>query len=461
MNIRKERDSMGIVEVPSEKYWGAQTQRSLLNFQIGDVRMPVAVIRQLANVKKAAACANCDAGVLSAEKRDLIVRVCDEILTGSLDSHFPLVVWQTGSGTQTNMNVNEVIANRAEVLRGGDPGMGRLLSPNDDVNKSQSTNDVFPSAMRMAAACMLLDHTLPALESLQQVLRQKAEAFNDIIKIGRTHTQDATPLRLGDEFSGYSAQLACGIRALKNSLPHIMELPIGGTAVGTGLNTPDGYDRQCVDYINRFTGQNFTLAGNKFEAMSSHDAVVEVSGALKQLAVSLMKIANDLRLSASGPRCGIGELLLPQNEPGSSIMPGKVNPTQCEAMTMVCAQIIGNDTTISVAGMQGHWQLNVFMPVIAYNILQSAQLLGDVCGSFEKHCVAGIMPNEDRIRENLTSSLMLVTALSPHIGYHRSAEIARHAYERNLNLKEAALELGYVTESEFDAWVCPEKMVGR
>lgn len=461
MKTRTESDSIGTVEVPSEKYWGAQTQRSLQNFQIGDVRMPMAVIRQLAVIKKAAACANCEAGVLSDEKRDLIVRVCDEILTGSLDSHFPLVVWQTGSGTQTNMNVNEVIANRAESIRGGIPGMDRLLSPNDDVNKSQSTNDVFPSAMRMAAAACLIDHTLPALESLQQVLQSKADSFHDVIKIGRTHTQDATPLRLGDEFSGYAAQVACGIRALRNTLPHLMELPIGGTAVGTGLNTPEGYDRQCVEFINRFTGKKFTLAFNKFEAMSSHDAVVETSGALKQLAVSLMKIANDLRLSASGPRCGIGELLLPQNEPGSSIMPGKVNPTQCEAMTMVCAQIIGNDATIAVAGMQGHWQLNVFMPVIAYNILQSAQLLGDVCGSFEKNCVAGIVPNEDKIRENLTSSLMLVTALSPHIGYHRSAEIARHAYDRNLSLKAAALELGYVSEAEFDSWVSPEKMIGR
>ena len=461
MNTRIEKDSMGAVEVPSEKYWGAQTQRSLQHFQIGDARMPMALIRQLAVIKKAAACANCDAGVLPAEKRDLIVRVCDEILSGSLDSHFPLVVWQTGSGTQTNMNVNEVIANRAEALRGGVPGMGRLLSPNDDVNRSQSTNDVFPSAMRMAAAVCLTEHTLPALACLQQLLQQKAEAFHDIIKIGRTHTQDATPLRLGDEFSGYAAQLSCGIRALQHSLSHLMELPIGGTAVGTGLNTPEGYDRQCVEYINRFTGRNFTLAGNKFEAMSSHDAVVETSGALKQLAVSLMKIANDLRLSASGPRCGIGELRLPQNEPGSSIMPGKVNPTQCEAMTMVCAQIIGNDTTISVAGMQGHWQLNVFMPVIACNILQSAQLLGDVCRSFGQHCVAGIRPDEGKISDNLNASLMLVTALSPHIGYHRSAEIARHAYDRNLSLKQAALELGYVTEAEFEAWVCPENMVGR
>ena len=457
---RVERDTMGEVEVPADRYWGAQTQRSYNNFRIGELLMPKEIIRCLALVKKAAAFANADAGVLSQEKKELIARVCDEILDGKLDAHFPLVVWQTGSGTQTNMNVNEVIANRAEEIRGGVPGEGRFLSPNDDVNRSQSTNDVFPSAMRMAAACLLSDLTLPALESLQQMFQQKAEEFHGIIKIGRTHTQDATPLRLGDEFSGYASQLEHGIQALKNTLPHLMELPLGGTAVGTGLNTPDGYDRNCVDYIVRFTGKPFTPAPNKFEAMSSHDAVVETSGALRQLAVSLMKIANDIRLSASGPRCGIGEILLPQNEPGSSIMPGKVNPTQCEAMTMVCAQVIGNDTTISVAGMQGHWQLNVFMPVMAYNILLSARLLGDACGSFGRNCVAGIVPDTGKISGNLHSSLMLVTALSPHIGYHHSAEIARYAYDRNLNLKEAALQLGYVTEAEFEEWVRPEDMVG-
>lgn len=458
---RTEHDTMGAVEVPDEKYWGAQTQRSFQNFRIGGIRMPVEIIHQLACIKKAAACANADCGVLPLEKRDLIVRVCDEIISGCLDDHFPLVVWQTGSGTQTNMNVNEVVANRAEMLRGGVPGQGRLLSPNDDVNMSQSTNDVFPSAMRMAAACMLLDHTLPALESLQRTFAAKADAFHDIIKIGRTHTQDATPLRLGDEFSGYAAQLACGVEALKHTLPHLMELPVGGTAVGTGLNTPDGYDRKCVEYIVRFTGKPFTPARNKFEAVSSHDAVVETSGALRQLAVSLMKIANDLRMSASGPRSGIGEILLPQNEPGSSIMPGKVNPTQCEAMTMVCAQVIGNDAAIAVSGMQGHWQLNVFMPVIAYNIIQSLGLLGDACASFETHCVSGIVANEKRISDNLNASLMLVTALSPHIGYHRAAEIARYAYDNGLLLREAALRLGYLTAEEFDEWVVPDKMVGR
>jgi fumarate hydratase class II len=461
MNTRKEKDTMGEMDVPMDKYWGAQTQRSYQNFEIGDIRMPKEIVRQLALIKKAAAFANCDLKVLSEEKKRLIAAVCDEIVAGLLDDHFPLVVWQTGSGTQTNMNVNEVIANRAELLRGGVLDGDTLLSPNDDVNKSQSTNDVFPSAMRMAAASCLLDCTLPALESLQRTLQQKSFAFHNVIKIGRTHTQDATPLRLGDEFSGYAGQVEYGIKALRNTLPHLMELPIGGTAVGTGLNTPEGYDRLCVEYIARFSGKPFTPARNKFEAMSSHDAAVETSGALKQLAVSLMKIANDLRLSASGPRSGIGELKLPQNEPGSSIMPGKVNPTQCEAMTMVCAQVIGNDTAIAVAGMQGHWQLNVFMPVIAYNLLQSARLLGDACASFERHCVSGIVPVEGRIRNNLDSSLMLVTALNPHIGYHRAAEIAQYAYARDLSLKEAALQLGYLTEEQFDAWVCPEKMVGR
>lgn len=461
MDYRIEKDSMGEVRVPAERYWGAQTQRSFQNFKIGELRMPMEVIRKLALIKKAAAFANAETGGFPEEKKQLIAQVCDEIIAGKLDEQFPLVVWQTGSGTQTNMNVNEVVANRAEVLRGNTLGKGTFLSPNDDVNKSQSTNDVFPSAMRMAAACDLLDHCLPALESLQQAFERKAEEFHDIIKIGRTHTQDATPLRLGDEFSGYAAQLAKGIQALKNTLPHLMELPVGGTAVGTGLNTPEGYDRRCVEYIAEFTGKPFTLAGNKFEAMSSHDAVVETSGALRQLAVSLMKIANDIRLSASGPRCGIGEIRLPQNEPGSSIMPGKVNPTQCEAMTMVCAQVIGYDATIAVSGMQGHWQLNVFMPVIAYDILQSIRLLGDVCVSFEKNCVQGIEADTGKIEENLTHSLMLVTALNTHIGYHHAAEIARYAYANDLSLKEAALKLKLLTEAEFDEWVRPEKMIGR
>jgi len=460
MKTRTEKDTMGTIEVPADKYWGAQTQRSYQNFKIGNMLMPKEIIHNLALIKKAAAYANADAGVLSETKKKLIADVCDEIISGSLDDQFPLVVWQTGSGTQTNMNVNEVIANRAESLRGGIPGEGRLLSPNDDVNRSQSTNDVFPSAMRMAVTSVLSECTLPALESLQKTLEEKAKGFRDIIIIGRTHTQDATPLRLGDEFAGYAAQLYFGIRALKNSLPHLMELPIGGTAVGTGLNTPVGYDRSCVDYLCGFTGKHYTLASNKFEAMSSHDALVETSGAMRQLAVSLMKIANDIRLSASGPRCGIGELRLPQNEPGSSIMPGKVNPTQCEALTMVCAQVMGNDAAVAVAGMQGHWQLNVFMPMIASNVLQSARLLGDACASFERHCVAGIAADNNMISQHLDASLMLVTALSPHIGYHRSAEIARCAYERNLSLREAALELGYLTDTEFDAWVRPEDMVG-
>lgn len=461
MQFRVEKDSMGEMQVPADRYWGAQTQRSCQHFNIGGMRMPIEIIRQLALVKKAAAMANAEAGVLTEEKRQAIVRVCDEIIAGELDDHFPLVVWQTGSGTQTNMNVNEVIANRAEALRGRAMGGERLLSPNDDVNKSQSTNDVFPSAMRMATATALLDHTIPALESLQHALESKAQAFHGIIKIGRTHTQDATPLRLGDEFSAYAAQLAFGIRALRNTLPHLMELPVGGTAVGSGLNTPPGYDLNCVAHIARLTGKAFTPASNKFEAMSSHDALVETSGAMKQLAVSLMKIANDIRLSASGPRCGIGELRLPQNEPGSSIMPGKVNPTQCEAVTMVCAQIMGCDTTVSVAGMQGHWQLNVFMPVIAYNLLMEARLLGDVSRSFEIHCVAGITADEQRIKANLDASLMLVTALSPHIGYHHAAEIARSAYEQGLSLEEAALRSGYVDKESYDAWVRPEKMIGR
>lgn len=461
MKTRIEKDTMGEVAVPDDKYWGAQTQRSYQNFKIGDIRMPMEVIRNLAVIKKAAAYANARLGVLPEEKRDAIAQVCDEITAGRLDEQFPLVVWQTGSGTQTNMNVNEVIANRAEVLRGRTLGEGTFLSPNDDVNKSQSTNDVFPSAMRMAVAIHLSDQTIPALRSLQHSLEAKAESFRSIIKIGRTHMQDATPLRLGSEFSAYAAQVAYGTDALERSLPHLMELPIGGTAVGTGLNTPDAYDVCCVDYIRQFTGKDFRPAANKYEAMSSHDALVETSAAMKQLAVSLTKIANDIRLSASGPRCGIGEIVLPQNEPGSSIMPGKVNPTQCEALCMVCAQLMGCDATVSVSGMQGHWQLNVFMPVIAYNVLLEAQLLADACRSFEIHCVSGITANEQRIRENLDHSLMLVTALNPHIGYHHAAEIARYAYSHDLSLEDAALELGLVSKEDFEAWVKPENMIGR
>ncbi|MBO4402549.1 MAG: class II fumarate hydratase [Bacteroidales bacterium] len=457
--MRIEKDSMGDVEVPLEKLWGAQTQRSYMNFKIGEIRMPLEMIRNLAIVKKAAACANAEAGVLSEEKKELIATVCDEIVAGKWDDQFPLVVWQTGSGTQTNMNVNEVIAHRAEMLKTGSLRAETFISPNDDVNKSQSTNDVFPTAMRMAVATRLLDDTLPALSALQQVLSEKAEAFQSIIKIGRTHMQDATPVRLGSEFSAYAAQISYGISALERTLPHLMELPLGGTAVGTGLNTPAHYDTYCLRYIRQFTGKEFTLAPNKFEAISSHDALVETSGAIKQLAVSLMKIANDIRLSASGPRSGIGELLLPQNEPGSSIMPGKVNPTQCEAVCMVCAQLIGMDTAVSVAGMQGHWQLNVFMPMIAYNLLLSVRLLADVSRSFAQHCISGIMPNEPVIQEHLNHSLMLVTALNPHIGYHNAAKIAQYAYQHGISLKEAALALQLVSENDFDRWVDPEQMV--
>ena len=445
--------------MPQEKYWGAQTQRSYQNFKIGDIRMPVEVIHNIALVKKAAACANVELGVLPEEKKRLIVTVCDEIIAGKLDDQFPLVVWQTGSGTQTNMNVNEVVAHRAEELRSGSLCADTFIAPNDDVNRSQSTNDVFPTAMRMALATRLLDETIPALSQLRQRLEERAEAFRRIIKIGRTHMQDATPLRLGSEFAAYASQVGYGIRALENTLPHLMELPVGGTAVGSGLNTPAGYDRLCVRYICQFTQKPFVPAPDKYEAMSSHDALVEVSGALKQLAVSLMKISNDIRLSASGPRSGIGELNLPQNEPGSSIMPGKVNPTQCEALCMVCAQVIGHDAAVTVAGMQGHWQLNVFMPMIAYDLLTAARLLGDASLSFANHCVAGITANEERIRTHLEQSLMLVTALNPHIGYHHAAKIAQYAHAHGLSLKEAALATGLVSAQDFDAWVDPEKMV--
>jgi fumarate hydratase class II len=414
----------------------------------------------LALAKKAAAFANCQLDVLSAEKRDLIAQVCDEILSGQLDNEFPLIIWQTGSGTQTNMNVNEVVANRAEVLSGGNlTAEKRFISPNDDVNKSQSTNDMFPTAMRIALYQKIVNQTIPSLESLRDGLQQKAHAFNEIIKIGRTHLMDATPLRLGDEFSAFAAQLQFGITALRNSLPHLAQLPAGGTAVGTGLNAPKGYDKLVVDYINQFTNQIFFAAENKFEAMSSHDAFVEASGAMKQLAISLTKIANDIRLLASGPRCGLGEITLPQNEPGSSIMPGKVNPTQCEALTMVCAQVLGNDAAISFAAMQGHLQLNVFMPVIAYNSLLSASLLADACRSFLENCVAGITANEAVIAKHLESSLMLVTALNPHIGYYNSAKIAQYAFNQNITLKKAAMELHLVSEEDFERWVNPKNMI--
>ena len=460
MKMRQEKDTMGIVDVPSDVYWGAQTQRSLNNFKIGDIKMPVEIIHALALAKKAAAYANCDLGVLSSEKKDAISQVCDEIIAGKLDDSFPLIVWQTGSGTQTNMNINEVVANRAEVLRGGNlSSEQKIISPNDDVNKSQSTNDMFPTAMRIAVCQIINNKTIPSLLALKESLEAKAILFKEIIKIGRTHLMDATPLRLGDEFSVWAAQLDFGIKSLKNTLNHLSQLPIGGTAVGTGLNTPKGYDKRAVDYINTFTNETFHTAENKFEAMASHDAFVETSGAMKQLAVSLTKIANDIRLLASGSRCGLGELILPQNEPGSSIMPGKVNPTQCEAMTMVCAQIVGNDATISFSAMQGHLQLNAFMPVIAYNSILSAKLLTDACDSFRLNCVDGILANQEEINNHLHNSLMLVTALNPYIGYYNAAKIAQHAYKNNQTLKQAALELGLVSEEDFDTWVDPKEMV--
>ena len=460
MKMRQEKDTMGIVEVPSDVYWGAQTQRSLNNFKIGNIKMPIEIIHALAIAKKAAANANCDLGVLSSEKKDAISQVCDEIMAGQLDDAFPLIVWQTGSGTQTNMNINEVVANRAEILRGGNlENEQKFISPNDDVNKSQSTNDMFPTAMRIAVYQILTKETILSLTALKESLEAKATLFKEIIKIGRTHLMDATPLRLGDEFSAFASQLNFGINSLKNTLNHLSQLPIGGTAVGTGLNTPKGYDKKAVDYINIYTKDTFIATENKFEAMSSHDAFVETSGALKQLAISLTKIANDIRLLASGSRCGLGELILPQNEPGSSIMPGKVNPTQCEALTMVCAQIVGNDTTISFAAMQGHLQLNVFMPVIAYNSILSAKLLAEACDSFRLNCVDGIVANQEEIDKHLQNSLMLVTALNPHIGYYNAAKIAQHAYKNNQTLKQAAIELGLVSEKDFDIWVNPKEMV--
>ncbi len=458
--MRIEKDTMGNVEVDDNVFWGAQTQRSLNNFRIGDIRMPQQLIKALAVVKKAAAFANTQLGTLPEDKKELIAQVCDDIIEGKYTEDFPLLVWQTGSGTQTNMNVNEVISNRAEILHGGElHNTTKYISANDDVNKSQSTNDVFPTAMRIAFYKMIVERTIPALEQLKHSFAKKKQDFSHIVKIGRTHLMDATPLRLGDEFSAYESQLDFGIKALKNSLVHLQQLPIGGTAVGTGLNTPKGYDKLVVDYINQFSGHQFYVANNKYEGMATHDAFVETSSALKQIAISLTKIANDIRLLSSGPRCGLGELNIPQNEPGSSIMPGKVNPTQCEAMTMVCAQIVGNDTTISFAAMQGHLQLNVFMPVIAYNALQSAELLAECCNSFNKNCIAGIEANKENINKHLQNSLMLVTALNPHIGYYNAAKIAQYAFANNLTLKTAAIELKLLSPEEFDQWVQAEKMV--
>ncbi|KMQ64117.1 fumarate hydratase [Chryseobacterium sp. BLS98] len=461
MNYRIEKDTMGEVQVPADKFWGAQTERSRNNFKIGpESSMPHEIIEAFAYLKKAAAYTNTDLGVLSAEKRDMIAKVCDEILEGKLNDQFPLVIWQTGSGTQSNMNVNEVVSNRAHVNNGGTLGDKSEIHPNDDVNKSQSSNDTYPTAMHIAAYKKVVEVTIPAVEKLKNTLAEKAEAFKDIVKIGRTHLMDATPLTLGQEFSGYKAQLEFGLKALKNTLPHLSELALGGTAVGTGLNTPKGYDVKVAEYIAKFTGHPFITAENKFEALAAHDAIVESHGALKQLAVSLFKIAQDIRLLASGPRSGIGEIHIPENEPGSSIMPGKVNPTQNEAMTMVCAQVLGNDTTISFAGTQGNYELNVFKPVMAYNFLQSAQLIADACISFNDHCAEGIEPNHERIKELVDKSLMLVTALNTHIGYENAAKIAKTAHKNGTTLKEEAVNLGLLTAEQFDEWVKPEDMVG-
>ena len=463
MTYRIEKDTLGEVQVPADVYWGAQTERSRSNFKIGQpASMPLEIIYGFAYLKKAAAHTNCDLGVLSNEKRDLISQVCDEILAGQHDNQFPLVIWQTGSGTQSNMNVNEVIANRAHVLAGKKLGEGdKTLQPNDDVNKSQSSNDTFPTGMHIAIYTKIIENTLPGVRTLREALAVKSADFNDVVKIGRTHCMDATPLTLGQEFSGYVSQLDHGLQALENTLTHLSELALGGTAVGTGINTPKGYSELVAQYIATFTGLPFVTAQNKFEALAAHDALVETHGALKQIAVSLNKIANDIRMLASGPRSGIGEIIIPANEPGSSIMPGKVNPTQCEAITMVCAQVMGNDVALSVGGAQGHYELNVFKPVMAANCLQSAQLIGDACVSFARNCVDGIQPNHKRIQELLSNSLMLVTALNTKIGYYKAAEIANKAHEDGTTLKESALALGYLTADEFDAWVRPEKMIGN
>jgi fumarate hydratase, class II len=461
MEYRIEKDTMGEVKVPADKYWGAQTERSRNNFKIGGQKMPPEVIKGFAFLKKAAALTNSDLGVLSKEKAELIAKVCDEIQEGKLDEQFPLVVWQTGSGTQSNMNLNEVIANRAHVLEGNKLGEGKtFIHPNDDVNKSQSSNDTFPTAMHIAAYKLIVENTIPGIEQLRNTLKAKSDAFMSIVKIGRTHLMDATPLTLGQEFSGYVSQLDHGIRALKNTLPHLAELALGGTAVGTGINTPQGYSEKVAEKIAGLTGLPFITAENKFEALAAHDAMVETSGALKTVAVSLMKIANDIRLLASGPRCGIGEILIPENEPGSSIMPGKVNPTQCEAMTMVCAQVIGNDAAITVGGMHGHFELNVFKPVMIYNLLMAARLIGDACVSFDENCAVGIEPNHARIQQNLENSLMLVTALNTHIGYENAAKIAKKAHKENTTLRQAAIELQFVNDEQFTQWVDPKDMIG-
>src|SRR5215510_5943261 len=464
MNYRTEKDTMGEVKVPEYAYYGAQTQRSIENFKIAqDInRMPKEIIRAFAYLKKAAALTNLEAGVLSKEKCDLIGKVCDEILEGRLADAFPLVVWQTGSGTQSNMNVNEVIAYRGHVLNGGKlTDKEKILHPNDDVNKSQSSNDTFPTAMHIAAYKILIETTIPGIEKLRNTLAEKSKQFMKVVKIGRTHFMDATPLTLGQEFSGYVSQLDHGLKAIKNTLSHLSELALGGTAVGTGINTPPSYSENVAKHIAKLTGLPFVTAENKFEALAAHDAIVEAHGALKTVAVSLMKIANDIRMLSSGPRSGIGEIFIPDNEPGSSIMPGKVNPTQCEAMTMVAAQVLGNDVAINIGGATGHFELNVFKPVMIYNFLHSARLIGDGCVSFNDKCAEGLKPIEANIKKHVDNSLMLVTALNTHIGYYKAAEIAQKAHHEGTTLKEMAVKLGYVTPEQFDEWVDPAKMVGE
>ena len=463
MSFRIEKDSIGEVEVPKEKYWAAQTQRSLGNFKIAQDkdRMPLEIIRAFAVLKKAAARTNEELGVLAKEKADLIAKVCDEIVEGKLDDEFPLVVWQTGSGTQSNMNVNEVVANRGHVMNGGKlEDKEKALHPNDDVNKSQSSNDTFPTAMHIAAYKTIIEITIPNIKLLRDTLKQKSEAFKEVVKIGRTHFMDATPLTLGQEFSGYVSQLDHAVKAIENTLPHVLELALGGTAVGTGINTPRGYAELVAKKIAEITGHPFVSAENKFEALAAHDAMVELHGALKTAAVSIMKIGNDIRMLASGPRCGIAEIIIPTNEPGSSIMPGKVNPTQCEAITMLCAQVLGNDVAVNVGGTNGHFELNVYKPMMVFNVLHSARLLGDGCKSFNNNLALGIEPNHDAIKENLENSLMLVTALNTHIGYDNAAKIAKKAYNDKTTLRQAALDLELLTNEQFDEWVVPEKMIG-
>ena len=463
MKFRLEKDTLGEIEVPFDKYWGAQTERSRQNFKIGpESSMPLEIIYGFAYLKKAAAFTNHELGVLSKEKKELISKVCEEILEGKHNDQFPLVIWQTGSGTQTNMNINEVIANRAHVISGGKiTDVEKTIHPNDDVNKSQSSNDTYPTSMHIAAYKMLIDNTIPALSKLKKSLEDKSIEFKSIVKIGRTHLMDATPVTLGQVFSGYSSQIEHGIKALKNSLDHLSEIALGGTAVGTGINTPKGYSNIVAKYISDFTNLPFISANNKFEAIAAHDAIVESHAALKQLAVSLNKIANDIRMLASGPRSGIGELVIPANEPGSSIMPGKTNPTQCEALTMVCAEVIGNDVSISIGGAQGHYELNVFKPLIAHNFLQSAKLISDACISFNTKCLKDIQPNYKRIKSHLDNSLMLITALNTKIGYEKAAEIAKNAHKNGTTLKEEAVNLGYLTNEEFENWVKPEDMCGK